>query len=166
MSGPELRFQRQIIESVIDLGGYGFKMSNQFSVGIADLALQIPTYPALMVEVKLLDALPRTSDEEIKVALTPRQRQFILAWQAAGGCAGLLVALRDRSKDLILCTRQVHTFPTKKEFLDTCQTRLRGVPLSRMIQGGLLSPLIPTTTPRPSTASTNPVFPPSHQSLS
>lgn len=140
--GPELQFQRQIIESVKDVGGTGLKLSNRFTVGVPDLALQLPNQPTFIVEVKLLRALPVQADEEIKVALTPLQREFILDWQTSKGCAGLLVAYRTREQDLILCTRQVHIFPSKGEFLATCVTRKRGQSLAQLIRAGLLSPLV------------------------
>jgi hypothetical protein len=137
----ELPFQRKIINAVKECGGWGCKLSNQFTSGIPDLVLQLPDRPKYLVEVKMV-ALPVRPGDMLKVALTVLQKKTILDDQGAGGSTGVLVCHSTPKFDLIYVTRNVTTMPTKEEFLAKCQTRSRGQPLSILVRLQLLDPLL------------------------
>lgn len=87
----ELQVQADLVSAVKLAGGFGFKSSNAYTVGVADLSLQLPPYPHMFLEIKFLRGLRRSC--RYPVALTPHQRKFIREVQEAGGVAGWLLAV-------------------------------------------------------------------------
>lgn len=67
----ELTVQTDIKTSVIRDGGYGFKLSNQFTVGIPDLLLVLYPFAPLIVEVKDLGEV--VDKFSLKLHITPKQ---------------------------------------------------------------------------------------------
>lgn len=87
--------QAGLVQATKDSGGHGFKCSNAFTVGIADLSLTLPSYPHWFVEVKFLRGL-RVS-ERYPLELTPNQSRFLREIQQAGGCAGWILGVEVKS---------------------------------------------------------------------
>ncbi|KKN51106.1 hypothetical protein LCGC14_0626160 [marine sediment metagenome] len=84
----ELDVQALLVKTVRDMGGFAYKLSNRFKVGVLDLLVQLPPYPTVLIEVKC----PITPVHvAIPVALTAQQRRFMRDYQWAGGYAGWLV---------------------------------------------------------------------------
>jgi hypothetical protein len=71
----ELLVQTNIRKSVIREGGYGFKMSNRFLVGVVDLFIALPPYAPCVVEVKDLGTV--VDKFSIKLEITPKQAEFM-----------------------------------------------------------------------------------------
>lgn len=87
----ELGIQRELVAAAEARGAFAMKMSHRFMIGVLDLFVQWPGLPALWIEVKYERPMPRSGFA--RPALTPRQRQFMIANQAAGGrCGWVLVA--------------------------------------------------------------------------
>lgn len=49
----ELALQKDVVDLVKNRDGFGLKMSNRFLVGVADLLIKLPNWPAMVIEVKL-----------------------------------------------------------------------------------------------------------------
>jgi hypothetical protein len=71
----ELHFQRDIVESVRDQGGYAQKIASRFQVGVPDLLIGYPSLGFRLVECKWLgnQLKPRVH----KVELTSPQRHHL-----------------------------------------------------------------------------------------
>lgn len=141
----ELIFQRKVIEACRELGGRGIKMSNRFMAGVPDLLLLYEgrTY---LVEVKLV-VMPVKQDDLVKISqspLTPLQTKFLLEWQEAGACAGLMLCCQTPTEDLVLCTRNIlrHSMPTREQYELCSHRRARGQRLRVLMAQGLMHPLI------------------------
>jgi hypothetical protein len=91
----ELLIQAALVKAANDAGGHGFKCSNAFTVGVADLSLVLPGYSHWFLEVKFLRGL-RLS-ERYPLELTAHQSKFLREVQQAGGCAGWILAVEVKS---------------------------------------------------------------------
>lgn len=86
----ELELQRELVAAAVADGAQAFKANNRFLVGIPDLFAQYPGWPALWIEVKFTRDLPVS--KFARLALTPKQRLFIMTNQRAGGRSGWILA--------------------------------------------------------------------------
>lgn len=85
----ELDFQRHLVKAALAQGGYAFKMSHRFLVGIPDLFVKLPSYPTTLIECKMGTINAR---REVSVDLTPKQRKSLRDARKAGQAAGWVVA--------------------------------------------------------------------------
>lgn len=88
----ELEAQRLVIKSVRVNGGYAFKLSNRFLVGIPDLLIQMPGRGTSLWEVKIRDYPKKESAFHIQV--TPPQLKRLRDFYHAGGRGGVISFLR------------------------------------------------------------------------
>lgn len=92
MPVKEIDLQTELKEAAISYGGYSYKMSNRFLVGVLDLYVQLPSRPTVILEVKYVNKMPR--DGMVKVGLSSHQERSIKSMCAAGGNAGWVVLTR------------------------------------------------------------------------
>lgn len=88
----ETQCQQLIITAVKEIGGRGLKLSNRFLVGVCDLLVQMPGYPAFILEAKLhnLSAKSLGKGHLIEdVGCTKLQRDFLRDWHDAGMLTGV-----------------------------------------------------------------------------
>lgn len=78
----ELQYQREMVQACVAQGGYAKKLSHRTLVGIPDLLVKLPVFPAALVEVKRVKA-PKKA-ETVQLDLTPPQRRQLLAAEKAG----------------------------------------------------------------------------------
>ena len=78
----ELGMQAMIVEAIKAHGGFAQKLSNRFLVGVVDLLIKLPEYPAGVLEVKQRD-LPKDTNLKWKLDVTGPQTRFLRdAWNA------------------------------------------------------------------------------------
>lgn len=126
----ELDLQKHLCDTAITDGGFAFKMSNQYMVGVSDLSVSLLHHQHCFVEVKYAKSLSRVGKQQfVLVDLTPHQRRFLYRVHVAGGSAGWVqaVSLNQQgrvafyaSSDLALCTKY------RVVFDDTWIVRERG----------------------------------------
>lgn len=97
----ELGWQRKIIKSVRDQGGYGKKWSTQMTVGVPDLVLALPDVGLFLMEVKLFTGAKDRFSR--KVDTTPKQRLELGRFIKGGGLAvvGVVVNWEKRGNYLV-----------------------------------------------------------------
>jgi hypothetical protein len=97
----EVDHQRDIKESAIREGGFSFKMSNRFLIGVPDLYIAMPGYPACLLEVKRNDdyATPGVAGH-LRDGLTEKQKSTLSKVWAAQAYAGWFVIVRDGKETL------------------------------------------------------------------
>lgn len=71
----ELDFQKKIIDLIREEGGYGYKLSNRFKVGIPDLLIAAPMRGVVFFECKCLNDVPAQFDK--KTGITPIQQEHL-----------------------------------------------------------------------------------------
>ncbi len=84
----ELGMQALIVDAVNGSGGFARKLSNRFLVGVVDLLVKLPDYPAGVLEVKQRD-LPRDNNLTWKLDVTGPQQRFLRDAHGAGMPAGV-----------------------------------------------------------------------------
>lgn len=101
----ELDMQKYVVDSVNHAGGFAFKMSHRFLVGIPDLLVKLPQPGVLrnspaagILEVKQRDA-PK-SDIEFRLDVTPQQKRYLTMAHKAGMPTGVISFLRQHGKGL------------------------------------------------------------------
>lgn len=78
----EATHKRELVKGVIALGGYAVRVEDRFKVGILDLIIKYPGFPAFWAEGKMIDGF--------QFAPTLRQFEEGKKIQLAGGVALLL----------------------------------------------------------------------------
>lgn len=91
MSVNELDIQGELRKATITAGGYSFKMSNRFLIGVPDLFVQLPKFPTLILEVKFVAGKDVRADGSIRAEPTLHQARYINDIRKAGGQAGWVV---------------------------------------------------------------------------
>ena len=89
----EVDIQSQLIRDARTAGAFAYKTSHRFLIGVPDLFIQMPGFPACQIEVKKLDGMPKSG--VIRVDLTPHQRRHLLNLHVAGGFGGWLVVVKE-----------------------------------------------------------------------
>lgn len=92
----ETDLQLTIVDIVNDRGGYARKLSHRFLVGISDLLIKLPEYPAIKVEVKQRIALGGGEREFVLTDLTRLQKDDLMTAQAAGMNSAVFSFLQTR----------------------------------------------------------------------
>lgn len=123
----ELDMQKYVVDSVNHAGGFAFKMSHRFLVGVPDLLVKLPTEylkmqmenkrPAGILEVKQRDK-PK-SDIEFGLDVTPQQRHFLIRARQAGMPTGVISFMQERGKGVKGLHMAIYTL-TRIEQLDYC----------------------------------------------
>lgn len=89
----ELVLQKEFVDAVNEAGGLAFKMSHRFIVGVPDLFVKAPGFPATMFECKQ-DKLP-VKMKGVTISLTPLQWRFLRkAFDAAMPSCGVISFLQ------------------------------------------------------------------------
>lgn len=131
----EVDLQRKIIDAVIEIGGWGKKVSNMYVNGIPDLLLvkhisivNCRPRDTFHTEIKTLNALPIKNGDVVKLAhpLTLLQEKCIMDINKAGGCAAWCLIYTSKTEDMIYLGRTRGDIPTKEEFISRCLRRKRG----------------------------------------
>lgn len=86
----ELKLQREVVEVVRGAGGFAFKMSNRFLIGVVDLFVKLPWFPAAIYEAKLTKLPAATRKTEVTLDATALQLKFLREARAAGMTTGLM----------------------------------------------------------------------------
>lgn len=92
MPVKEVDLQTELKNAVIDAGGYAYKQSNRFLVGVLDLFVQLPTHPTVILEVKYENKY--RADGSVKIELSPHQVRNMGNINKAGGVAGWIMLVR------------------------------------------------------------------------
>lgn len=92
MPVKETDLQTELKDATIEAGGYSYKASNRFLVGVLDLHIQLPNIPTVILEVKYVKKMPK--DKLVSVELTAHQERTIKKNNEAGGVAGWVVLTR------------------------------------------------------------------------
>lgn len=103
MSSPELRYQKQIVDGIKADGGFAFKMSNKFLVGVPDLFVKPRNWDAHIFEVKQ-QVLPKIT-RKVLVTMTALQAGFLRNLHDAGFPCGCISILRERADRIRLHIR-------------------------------------------------------------
>jgi len=103
----ELDMQKYIVDSVNHAGGFAYKMSHRFLIGVVDVMVKLPDlkvmpshlsgkFAAGVLEVKQRDK-PK-SNIEFTLDVTPQQKRFLRQARDAGMPAGVASFLQVRGK--------------------------------------------------------------------
>jgi len=85
----ELSLQNRVVKVVrASRGGAAHKMSHRFLVGVPDLMVKVPKYPAMLLEVKK-DERPKMK-QTVTLDVTVPQKRFLLQWAGAGVMCGVM----------------------------------------------------------------------------
>ena len=87
MAVNELQFQSELIAAAVASGGHAVKLSHRYLSGVPDLWVKLPGLPGAMIEAKWIGASGYP-------VLTAPQREFLMADDAAGGVAGVVMAIK------------------------------------------------------------------------
>lgn len=83
----ETDLQSMLVDAVEYARGRGHKMSNRFLIGVSDVIVKLPKWPAGFIEVKQR-AYP-TSDKPFELDVTTPQANFLRDFDAAGMPCGV-----------------------------------------------------------------------------
>ena len=125
----EISFQKEIIDSAKSIGGYGFKLSNRFTVGVPDLLISITMYTPSLLECKHLGAV--VDDFDRQTGMTPLQREQMRRWNATQpfAIAAQLVFLKHHgSERAVLIPAHIDRIAHHYERLDQWVARNRTEP--------------------------------------
>lgn len=113
----ETDIQSQLVTAAKDMGGHAFKMTNQFTVGVVDLYVKLPSGPSCLIEIKFTKIMP--ARHAVPDGLSVHQRKFIRDEQKALGGAGLAHAIKinNRGEYAIFVTGDLD-IPRKLKFVD------------------------------------------------
>lgn len=91
----ELNFQKELIDAVEGYAGAGHKMSHRFLVGVADLLIKLPRYPAVLIESKHSKLGPNS--KVVRVEPTALQFKFLRYFRKAGMLTSIMSTI-DQNK--------------------------------------------------------------------
>lgn len=122
----ELALQKYLVDSVNDAGGFAFKMSHRFLVGVPDILVQLPVTHwykpsagilphvvrpiAGILEVKQREAVinePRASS--FKLDVSPQQKNFLARAAKGGMPVGVVSFIQRKGKGLKEVRMAVYT---------------------------------------------------------
>lgn len=104
----ELDVQGHLVDAGNDLGGHCFKCNNRFLKGVVDLSMKVLGFPHTYIEVKFVkhwskrlgrddisaEDLKRLDNvPQVRIELTPHQREFLRAQRLAGGEVGWVMVV-------------------------------------------------------------------------
>lgn len=91
MGKRELELQSDIIKSVRKQGGYGRKLSNQFTIGIPDLLIALPPFVPCYAEVKDFGECASSFDRQIDVSDKQGYELMGMTKGYAGGWTSVII---------------------------------------------------------------------------
>lgn len=112
----ETEMQQLIVEAVQEDGGFCRKLSHRFNVGVVDLIVKHPKFPAGLLEAKRHDYLTSTGDTRFKLDVSGPQKRFLRDADKAGiwcGVASFIQQKRVGLKSLRFC---VYTLRAMDEY--------------------------------------------------
>lgn len=80
----EIQLQAELCKEARSQGGFAFKMSNRFLVGVPDLFCQIPSLRTTLLEIKI----ERRQTPLLEAKLTEHQKNYLQRINDSGGVAG------------------------------------------------------------------------------
>lgn len=84
----ETDLQKLVCDVISDRGGFARKLSNRFLVGVADLLIKLPEFPANVLEVKQTRWGPKL--DKIELAVTKLQQEYLIDARSAGMNSGVI----------------------------------------------------------------------------
>lgn len=133
VSTNEIKHQTDIVKSVKRDGGYAFKMSNRFLIGVPDLFVALPPFAPCVIEVKDLGEVVDEFDRQLDV--TEKQADYMenvsLPYEAEFGARVAFVAvhiLHRGEHRLVLGPRDMKRLSHRyEEISDTWTRRATGL---------------------------------------
>ena len=125
----ELSFQKEIIDSAKAAGGYGFKLTNRFTIGVPDILVSGPMYAPSLFEAKHLGDVVANFDRQTGV--TPLQQEQMKRWNATQpfAIAAQLVFIKHLgSERAVLIPAHIDRITYQYEGLDQWVTRSKNEP--------------------------------------
>ena len=125
----ELSFQKEIIDSAKAAGGYGFKLTNRFTIGVPDILVSVPMYAPSLFEAKHLGDVVANFDRQTGV--TPLQQEQMKRWNATQpfAIAAQLVFIKHLgSERAVLIPAHIDRITYQYERLDQWVTRSKNEP--------------------------------------
>ena len=125
----ELSFQKEIIDSAKAAGGYGFKLTNRFTIGVPDILVSVPMYAPSLFEAKHLGDVVANFDRQTGV--TPLQQEQMKRWNATQpfAIAAQLVFIKHLgSERAVLIPAHIDRITYQYERLDQWVTRSKSEP--------------------------------------
>lgn len=87
----ELKCQGLAVAAVNKAGGFAYKMSHRFLVGVVDLFVKLPDCNAMMIEAKFHRLSPKAHDDVTwDLGVTAPQRRFLERAHKAGITTGVV----------------------------------------------------------------------------
>lgn len=111
----ELDCQKLIVDAVREHGGMAHKMAHRFLVGVADLLVKLPGYPAAIIEVKLEQLRTGGKTTLITPDVTVLQDKFIKNYYNAGMTAGVASFIEYDRKGIRRLAMKVFSLDPKHE---------------------------------------------------
>ena len=108
----ELLFQKHIIDSYVNCGGYAHKWATELSVGNPDLVASLPNFGCHLVEVK---HRPDWTERKYKNPLNDKQGQQARRYIEAGGIALSMVVVGKGSRAI---DSKLYIFSSLEEQID------------------------------------------------
>lgn len=92
----ELSRQSDVVAVAKGMGGFAYKSSNQFLIGVCDLVVKIPFKHAAFLEAKMNDAPVRSNT--VTLNLSPLQHKFLKDLWNAGAQSGVISFVERKTK--------------------------------------------------------------------
>ncbi len=100
----ETECQKLVVDAVTAHGGRALKFNNQFLVGVVDLLIKLPTYPAFVLEAKKNDFAASTINRDgaftFNLDVTTKQKQFLNDWYGAGMRTGVISFIQQKGSNV------------------------------------------------------------------
>lgn len=110
----ELRLQSLVVRAVNSHGGFAFKLSNRFLVGVPDLLIHLPNTGTGIWEVKSCEM--GKLREQFTLKVTPLQDKFLRVMSKAGGTCGV-ISFIEIGRDVFMAAYQYDIIAYKDAFL-------------------------------------------------
>lgn len=113
----EQQMQNIILEDIKSIGGYGFKTSSRYMVGVPDLYLTTPIRGGLFIECKFIKNISKF-EAKMSVKTTPKQRQILKRLNDFGTIAVVLIGYKIKEGNrnvwyFLECNHDTITFDNK-----------------------------------------------------
>lgn len=131
----EVDCQSLIVTAVEAHGGKALKFSNRFFTGVADLLIQLPGYPAFILEAKLINLSKKTIETGHiwDVGCTVPQQRFLREWSEAGMKTGVVSFIQEHGVGLKTLRMAVYRYDLISRGAYS-QPTTGGPPLSWVVQ--------------------------------
>lgn len=100
----ETQCQQLVVDAVVNAGGRALKFNNRFLVGVVDLLIKMPLYPAFVLEAKKHDFAANTINRDgvftFDLGVTEKQKKFLREWHGAGMAAGVISFIQQKGANV------------------------------------------------------------------